>query len=292
MPLFDWGTYNGKSKLHVAELLGMRLTEIPPYDFVRRKYGEEYFREYAELSKAFVTVTAHAPYYSTVSEDKRVLEGARRGLISSAKKAEIANAEIFNLHLGGKLDDVDRTIEIASETIREILKNTEKIKISLETTYSKYLLGSLDEIRAIMETLNSERVIPSLQLENDWMREKGVYRTGLFSIADRETDEKFWYNILKKALNMCPDYLSLRFAQITGVKLRGMVVKKRVPLGMGYPNVEVLTKALSKFIIREIYEEDLSTEIHLIYTGLPENKYVDCVKLYSMLANELVPYLQ
>ncbi|ADB57413.1 TIM barrel protein [Archaeoglobus profundus] len=292
MALFDWGTYNGKSKLHVAELLGMRLTEIPPYDFVRRKYGEEYFREYAELSKAFVTVTAHAPYYSTVSEDDRVLEGARRGLISAAKKAEIANAEIFNLHLGGKLDDLDRTIEIASETIREILKNTEKIKISLETTYSKYLLGSLDEIKAIMETLNSERVILSLQLENDWMREKEVYRTGLFSIADKETDEAFWYNILKRALNMCPDYLSLRFAQVTGVKLRGMVVKKRVPLGMGHPNAEILTKALAKFIIKEIHEEDLSTEIHLIYTGLPENKYVDCVKLYSMLANELVPYLQ
>ena len=292
MALFDWGTYNGKSKLHVAELLGMRLTEIPPYDFMRRKFGEEYFREYAELSKAFFTVTAHAPYYSTVSEDRRILEGARRGLISSAKKAEIANAEIFNVHLGGKLDDLDKTVEIASETVREILRNTERIKVSLETTYSKYLLGSLEEVRAIIESLNSDRVIVSLQLENDWMREKNVYRTGLFSIADRETDEKFWFGILKEALDICPDYLSLRFSQITGVKLRGMVVKKRVPLGMGYPNAEVLVKALAKFIVKEIHEENLPTEIHLIYTGLPENKYVDCVKLYSMLSNELVPYLQ
>lgn len=292
MALFDWGTYNGKRKLHTAELLGMRLTEIPPYDFTRRKYGEEYFREYAELSKAFVTVTAHAPYYSTVSEDLKILEGARRGLISSAKKAEIANAEIFNLHLGGKLEDIDKTIEVASETIREILRNTEKIKISLETTYSKNLLGSIDEIKAIMENLNSDRVIISLQLENDWMREKGVYKTGLFSIADRETDESFWYSLLRKALDICPDYLSLRFSQITGVKLRGMVVKKRVPLGMGYPNADVLIKSLAKFIVKEIHDENLPTEIHLIYTGLPENKYVDCIKLYSMLANELVPYLQ
>lgn len=93
-------------------------------------------------------------------------------------------------------------------------------------------------------------------------------------------------------MDICPDYLSLRFSQITGVKLRGMVVKKRVPLGMGYPNAEVLVKALAKFIVKEIHEENLPTEIHLIYTGLPENKYVDCVKLYSMLSNELVPYLQ
>ncbi len=292
MALFDWGTYNGKSKLHIAELLGMRLTEIPPYDFTRRKYGEEYFREYAELSKAFTTVTAHAPYYSTVSEDERVLEGARRGLVSSAKKAEIANAEIFNMHLGGKLEDTERTIEVASETVKEIIRNTEKIKVSLETTYSRYLLGSLEEIRAIIESVNSDRVIVSLQLENDWMREKDVYRTGLFSIADSKTDESFWYGLLKKAMSFCQDYLSLRFSQITGVKLRGMVVKKRVPLGMGYPNVDVLTNALARFIIKEIYEEELPTEIHLIYTGLPENKYVDCVKLYSLLANKLVPYLQ
>ncbi len=292
MALFDWGTYNGKSKLHVAELLGMRLTEIPPYDFVRRRFGDEYFKEYAELSKVFTTVTAHAPYYSTVSEDKKILEGARKGLIASAKKAEIANAEVFNLHLGGKLEDLDRTIEVASDTIRKILKNTEKIKVSLETTYSKYLLGSLEEIRAIMETLNSDRIIISLQLENDWMREKKVYRTGLFHLADKDTDEKFWYGILKKALNMCPDYLSLRFSQVTGVKLRGMVVKKRVPLGMGYPNVDILIKALAKFIAKEIHDENLPTEIHLIYTGLPENKYEDCIKLYSKLTNELVPYLQ
>lgn len=121
---------------------------------------------------------------------------------------------------------------------------------------------------------------------------KGVYKTGLFSIADRETDESFWYGLLKKALDICPDYLSLRFSQIMGVKMRGMVVKKRVPLGMGCPNADVLVKSLAKFIVREIHEVNLPTEIHLIYTGLPENKYIDCVKLYSMLANELVPYLQ
>lgn len=292
MALFDWGTYNGKWKLHIAELLGMRLTEIPPYDFTRRRYVEEYFREYGELSKVFNTITAHSPYYSTVSEDEETLKRARKGLIAAAKKAEIAGAEVFNLHLGGKLDDIDRTIEMSAETIKMILDNTEKIKISLETTYSRYLLGSIDEIKAIMETLNSNRVIISLQLENDWMREKNVYRTGLFHKASEETDEDFWMNLLKKALDLCPDYLSLRFSQITGVKLRGIVVKKRVPLGMGYPKLETLTSALAKFMVREIYDEDLPTKIHLIYTGIPDTKYRDCVQLYSKVARELVPLIE
>ncbi len=292
MALFDWGTYNGKWKLHIAELLGMRLTEIPPYDFARRRYIEDYFREYGELAKVFNTITAHSPYYSTVSEDEAKLERARKGLIAAAKRAEIAGAEVFNLHLGGKLDDVDKTIEMSAETIKMILENTKKIKISLETTYSRHLLGSIDEIKAIMETLNSSRVIISLQLENDWMREMKVYRTGLFHKASEETDEAFWMKLLKKALDLCPDYLSLRFSQITGVKLRGIVVKKRVPLGMGYPKLETLTSALAKFIVREIYDEDLPTKIHLIYTGIPDTKYRDSVQLYSKVAREIVPLIE
>jgi len=292
MALFDWGTYNGKQKLHVSELLGMRLTEIPPYNFTRRRYVEEYFKEYGELAKAFNTITAHSPYYTTVSENEKSLERARKGLITAAKRAEIANAEVFNLHLGGKLDDMDKTIEIAAETIKAILDNTKKIKLSLETTYSRYLLGSIEEIRAIIETLNSDRVIISLQLENDWMREKEVYRTGLFHIASEETDETFWMNLLKNSLSICSDYLSLRFSQVTGIKLRKIVVKKRVPLGMGYPKLETLVRSISKFIVKEVYEKELPTKIHLIYTGIPDTKYRDCLQLYSSIAKELVPLIE
>jgi len=291
MALFDWGTYNGKRKLHIAELLGMRLTEIPPYDFSRR-FAEDYFREYGELARAFTTVTAHSPYYSTVSEDGERLEKARKGLVHSAKRAEIAGAEVFNIHLGGKLEDLDRTIEMAADTVKKILKGTSRIKISLETSYSSSLLGSIDEIRAIMEHVNSERVIISLQLENDWMREKKVFRTGLFHKASEETDERFWKGLFRRALNLCQDYLSLRFSQVTGIKMRGLVVKKRVPLGMGYPKLEPLAKALVDFMVKEIYEEDLPTRIHLIYTGIPETKYRDCLHLYSVIARELVPLLQ
>ncbi len=292
MALFDWGTYNGRSKLHVAELLGMRLTEIPPYDFSRRRYADEYFEEYRELAKVFNTVTAHSPYYSTVSEDREKLERARRGLVNAVKRAEKAGAEVFNIHLGGKLEDLDKTIEVSSETIGIMLKETERIRISLETSYSSSLLGSIDEIRAIMESLNSERVIISLQLENDWMREKKVYRTGLFHKASEETDEEFWKSLFRRALNLCQDYLSLRFSQITGIKIRGLVVKKRVPLGMGYPKLEPMAKALAEFMVKEIYDEDLPTKIHLIYTGIPETKYRDCLHLYSVVSRELVPLLK
>ena len=288
MALFDWGTYNGKGMLQTAELIGMRLTEIPPYDFTRRRYSEEYFKEYRGLTGVFSTVTAHSPYYSTVSDDVYALERARRGLIAAAKKAEIAGAEIFNLHLGGKLDDLDKTLEVASETIKMILDNTEIIKISLETTYSRNLLGSIEEIKAIIEYLNSDRVIISLQLENDWMREKNVYKTGLFHRTSEETGVDFWMKILKTALNICPDYLSLRFSQITGIKIRGMVVKKRVPLGMGYPDHKTLTKAVAEFIVKEIYDEDLPTKIHFIYTGIPETKYKDCLQLYYEITKELI----
>lgn len=63
MILFDWGTYNAFSELPIAAALGTKLTEIPPYDFARRSRGEDYFQQYREFaSKAFTTVTAHAPY--------------------------------------------------------------------------------------------------------------------------------------------------------------------------------------------------------------------------------------
>ena len=74
--------------------------------------------------------------------------------------------------------------------------------------------------------------------------------------------------------------------------MRGVVVKKRVPLGMGYPNVEILVKAIARFLVKEIYDKNLETKVHLIYTGIPETKYKDTVQLYSMLANELIPLIK
>ncbi len=293
MVLFDWGTYNGKTKLYAAELLGMKLTEIPPYDFARKRYTIDYFKEYGELARrAFTTITAHAPYYSLIPRDLRQLEKIKKIMLDVAIKAKTAGAEILNMHIGGKTGDKDKDVEIVSDVLKYLIQNTKDIKFSLETTYSGYLFGSIEDIRAVIEAVNSDRVLISLQLENDWMREFEVYRTGQFHKAAQYATEDFWYRILKAGLELGNGYLSLRFAQVTGVKLRGFVVKKRVPLGMGYPPLEPLAKALARFMIKEVYEKGLNVKMHLIYTGIPQTKYQDTIKLYSAIMQEVVPYLK
>ncbi len=284
--LFEWGTYNGYSMLEKASLLGMRLTEIPPHDFRRRSYGEGYFKRYGEKArKVFTTITAHAPYYSLVSESESTREKVKRALKDAVRKAVIAGAEVFNLHLGGKLEDVEKSIEQASEIIKELLSVDDKIYISLETTYSDKLLGSLEEIREIIEIVGSERVIPSLQLENDFMRETNAARIG-FHKANTLVDEDFWRRLFRKAFSMTNKYFSLRFSQIIGVRIKGFTVKKRVPLGKGYPDTKPLLRALSKFIVHEVKGVS-DVEIHLIYTGPTETKYRDTIELSYNLIQEI-----
>ncbi|AAR39217.1 NEQ368 [Nanoarchaeum equitans Kin4-M] len=293
MVLFDWGTYNGGSKLYVAELLGMKLTEIPPYDFSRRNRPIEYFKQYKEkATKAFTTITAHAPYYSLIPRDLRQLDKIKKIMLDVAIKAKTAGAEILNMHIGGKTGDPDKDVEIVTSVLKYLLQNTKDIKFSLETSYSGYLFGSIEEIRAVIEALNSDRVLISLQLENDWMREFEVYRTGQFHKAAQYATEDFWKKILKQGLELGNGYLSLRFAQITGVRLRGIVVKKRVPLGMGYPPLEPLANAIAEFMVKEVYEKGLETKMHIIYTGIPQTKYVDTLKLYSSIMEKVVNYLR
>jgi len=124
------------------------------------------------------------------------------------------------------------------------------------------------------------------------MREFNVWRTGNFERAARYATPDFWRRILKAGLELGNGYLSLRFAQIVGIRLRGFVVKKRVPLGMGYPPLEPLAEALAEFMVKEVYEKGLPVKMHLIYTGLPEVKYKDTIKLYSEVMQRVVNYLQ
>ncbi len=295
MVLFDWGTYNGLGKLRNAELLGMKLTEIPPYDFSRRRNPPEYFERYKEIARqAFTTVTAHAPYYALIPKypTKENIEKVKRIMLDVAIKARTAGAEILNMHIGGKTGDPDRDVEIVADVVKYLIQNTKEIKFSLETTYSGYLFGSIEEIRAVIEAVNSDRVLISLQLENDWMREFNVWRTGDFERAARYSTVDFWRNILKQGLELGNGYLSLRFAQIVGVRLRGFVVKKRVPLGMGYPPLAPLAEAMAEFMVKEVYDKGLPVKMHLIYTGIPETKYKDTIKLYSEVMQRVVNYLQ
>jgi len=292
MPIFDWGTYNGLSKLRVAELLGTRLTEIPPRIFMRKTY-ESYFREYKENSKFFTTITAHAPYYSLLSYNKEVMERSIRAMRIAVKNAVIAGAEIFNMHIGVKVFRDERDIELVANTVKEIMKDFEdKIYFSLETTYAPWMLGSFEEIRAIIETIGSDKVIVSPQLENVFMYETALHSHGKFEQANKQATKDFWLKVLTETLRLSKGYFSLRFSQITGIFLGNKLLKKRVPLGRGYPDIEPLADALAEFMVKEIHDKNLPLEIHLIYTGPPETKFQDTVTLYSEIMRRVFLYLK
>lgn len=77
-----------------------------------------------------------------------------------------------------------------------------------------------------------------------------------------------------------------------GFALGRRVLKKRVPLGKGYPDLEPLARALADFMVHEIREKNLEMRMHLIYTGPPETKYRDTIMLYAKVMSEVVPHLR
>ena len=69
------------------------------------------------------------------------------------------------------------------------------------------------------------------------------------------------------------------------------ILKKRVPLGKGYPDLEPLSRALARFIVKEVREKDLPLSMHIIYTGPPESKYRDTIMLYAAIMIEAAAHL-
>ena len=293
MILFDWGTYNAFSKLPIAAALGTKLTEIPPYDFARRSRGEDYFQQYREFaSKAFTTITAHAPYYNVVSTNKYVQEKAVKALMAAVRKARIAGAEVFNLHLGWRSYMDHRDLEVAAEVLQRLAKEAgEGMLISVEVPYTRRMLGLWDEVKVLREMVGEDRLIVSVQLENAWMLETGASEHGDFEQANAMADEAFWTNILRRTLELSHGFLSLRFSQVIGFALGRRILKKRVPLGKGYPDVGPLARALARFMVKEVREKELPLRMHLIYTGIPETKYRDTITLYAEVMKEAVRYL-
>lgn len=293
MILFDWGTYNGYSKLPTAATLGMKLTEIPPYDFARRSRREDYFRSYGQLAReAFTTITGHAPYYNVVSTSPEVVEKSRRALVRAVQMAKLAGAEVFNLHLGWRAYMDHRDLEIAEETLKAMLEAAgDDMYISVEIPYTKRMLGTWEEVRALRESLG-ERLIVSVQLENAWMLETGASEHGMFEFADRKADKQFWFRILEKALPLSSGFLSLRFSQVIGFALGNRILKKRVPLGRGYPSLEPLAQALAEFMVRRVRGRGLKLRMHIIYTGIPDTKYKDTISLFAAIMREAVDHLQ
>ena len=291
--LFDWGTYNALSRLPLAATLGMKLTEIPPYDFSRRGRREDYFEQYRRLSsEAFTTVTAHAPYYSVVSTSPEVVERSRRALVRAVRMARLAGAEVFNLHLGWRAYMDHRDLEIAIETLKAMLEAAgPEMYISVEVPYTRRMLGTWEEVRALRESLG-ERIIVSVQLENAWMLETGASEHGAFEAADRRADRQFWHGILEKALSLSSGFLSLRFSQVIGFAVGSRILKKRVPLGRGYPSLGPLASALAEFMARRVRGRGLKLRMHIIYTGIPETKYRDTINLYAAVMSEAVEHLR
>ena len=83
----------------------------------------------------------------------------------------------------------------------------------------------------------------------------------------------------------------LRFSQVVGFALGRRMLKKRVPLGKGYPDLAPLARALARFMVKEVREKELPLRMNLIYTGIPETKYRDTVALYAEVMKEAVQYL-
>lgn len=293
MILFDWGTYNSLNTLPKAATLGMRLTEIPPWDFTRRSRGREYFDAYKDfISKAFTTVTAHAPYYNLVTDSPVLAEKIVSIMKSAIEKAAAAGAEVFNMHIGWRVHLDQRDIDAVVDVVKKLLEAAPpNMYLSLETTYTRRQIGSLDEIRAIIEAVGSDRVIPSLQLENVFMYETKVDQHGNFIAADKEATVDFWLNILRKAMEMSHGFLSLRFSQVTGVYFGRRLLKKRVPLGKGYPSLEPLAEALARFMVHEVREKNVPLRMHIIYTGPPETKYEDTIDMYAQIMRKVVQHL-
>jgi len=293
MILFDWGTYNALNKLPKAAVLGMRLTEIPPWDFTRKSRGDEYFEAYADFAKkAFTTITAHAPYYNLISDSPAITKKIVKVMQAAIRRAALAGAEVFNMHIGWRVYMDQRDIDAVAEVVKKLLEVApENMYLSLETTWTRRQVGSLDEIKAIIEAVGSERVIPSLQLENIFMYEKNIDQHGNFIAADKEIDASFWLNILNKALKISRGFLSLRFSQVTGVYFGRRLLKKRVPLGKGYPSLEPLAEALARFMLHEVRYKELPLRMHIIYTGPPETKYEDTIMLYAEIMKKAVVHL-
>ncbi len=293
MILFDWGTYNGLGKLKLAATLGLKLTEIPPRDLAYRRRDESYFKEYGEFArKAFTTITAHAPYYNVVSIDKDTMERSWRGLIAGAKKARIAGAEIYNLHLGWRAFLDHRDLDYAVEFIKKLASEVPDMVISIEVPYTRRMLGDWEEIRHIREAVGEDRVIVSVQLENAWLYETGAGDTGLLEQANRQATKEFWDKILEKTLKLSTGFFSLRFSQVVAFALGRRVLKKRVPLGKGYPDLHPLAQSIAEFLVKRVRSPGLPLRAHIIYTGSPETKYRDTIALYAAIMSEAVAHLK
>jgi len=274
MILFEWGTYNALSTLKQAALLGTRITEIPPA-VLSKRMSSDYYENYRKMGeKYFTMIIAHGPYYNLTSE---------RGLkahLAAIERATTAGAKIYNYHLGRRIGTGDINVQL--EILKKFNEINSEMIYSPEPASNEEEFGTLDEIEELVKATKEEgiKIIPSLQLENIFLNELGVYETGDFVEACEKADVKWWLKILERMDKISEDMIHIRFSQVVGIKHGSRFYKKRMPLGMGYPPLEPLAETLSTYFVNNSMEKVVK-KILFLYTGLPEVKYRDLIDIYA-----------
>ncbi|MBW9221987.1 hypothetical protein KKP97_02955 [Methanothermococcus sp. SCGC AD-155-C09] len=276
MILFEWGTYNALSTLKQAALLGTRITEIPPA-ILSRRISQDYYENYKMMGEDYFTlILAHGPYYNLTSE---------RGLkahLTAIERATLCGAKIYNYHLGKKIGAGDINVQL--EILKKFRDVNSEMVYSPEPATNEGEFGTLDEIEELVIAAKEEgiKIIPSLQLENIFLNELGVYESDDLMEASERADVKWWLNILERMDKISEDMIHIRFSQVISIKHGSRVYKKRMPLGMGYPPIEPLAEALSTYFVNNSMEK-IVKKILFIYTGLPEVKYRDLIDIYATI---------
>ncbi|MCQ6253422.1 apurinic/apyrimidinic endonuclease family protein [Methanocaldococcus sp.] len=283
MILFEWGTYNALSTLKQAALLGTRITEVPPA-ILSRRLPRGYYENYKNLGKEYFTVIlAHGPYYNLASEK------GLKGHLSAIEKATLCGAEIYNYHLGKRIDDA---LNYHLEVLKKFNEVNSDMIYSPEPATNIGEFGTLDEIEELIKMAKEEdiKIIPSLQLENIFLNELNVYETDDLDEASEKADVKWWLKIFKRMDKISDYIMHFRFSQVIGLRYGKRFYKKRVPLGKGYPPIEPLTEALSIYLVDNATKGGFK-KVLFVYTGLPEVKYRDLIDLYAMIMKKSIDKL-
>jgi sugar phosphate isomerase/epimerase len=283
MILFEWGTYNALSTLKQAALLGTRITEIPPA-VLSRRLPSGYYESYKRLGgEYFTSILAHGPYYSLTSE-----KGLKAHL-SAIEKATLCGAEIYNYHLGRRVGD---DLNVHLDILKKFSEVNNEMIYSPEPAANIGEFGTLDELEELIKAAKEEdiKIIPSLQLENIFLNELGVYEKDDLDEAAEKADVDWWLNIFKRMDKISDYIMHFRFSQVIGLRYGNRFYKKRVPLGKGYPPIEPLTEALSTYLVENATRGGFK-RVLFVYTGLPEVKYRDLIDLYAMIMKKSVDKL-
>jgi sugar phosphate isomerase/epimerase len=281
MILFEWGTYNAKSTLEYASLIGTRITEVPPAILTKR-LSQKYYEEYKNLAtKNFSLIIGHGPYYNILSK------GGLNAHLSAVKKAKMCGCVIYNFHPGLRTKD---SLNDHLEVLKKLNSVCPEMVFSIEPATDAGEFGTIKELEELIKAANEENInlIPSLQLENVYINELKIYETGDFE--ELEVDKSWWLKVLNKFDKLSKDLVQLRFSQVVGLKYGDEFYKKRVPLGKGYPDLKPLVEALSEYMVKNAKKKH-TKRIIFIYTGLPEYKYKDLIDLYSMITKDAIDKL-